>query len=36
MTEELPHIINLVVGDWSGDGHNKTEQSTIKCNIMAP
>lgn len=33
MTKELPYMINLVVGDWSGDGHNKTEQSTIKCNI---
>lgn len=30
---ELPHMINLVVGDWSHDGHNMTEQSTIKCNL---
>jgi len=30
---ELPHMINLVVGDWSHDGHSMTEQSTIKCNL---
>lgn len=26
-------IINLVVGDWSGDGHEKREIFTIRCNI---
>ncbi len=30
---DLPHMINLVVGDWSHDGHSMTEQATIKCNL---
>lgn len=27
------HNINLIVGDWSGDGHEKTEIIEIKCNL---
>ena len=30
---DLPHMINLVMGDWSGDGHSKTETVTILSNI---
>lgn len=29
----LPHMINLVVGDWSGDGHSKTETVTVSSNL---
>ncbi len=32
-TVELPHIINLVIGDWSKDGHNQTETVTISSNL---
>ena len=27
------HLIDLVVGDYSGDGHNMTETVTVKCNL---
>lgn len=27
------HTINLVVGDWSGDGHNITNTVTYECNF---
>lgn len=30
---DLPHMINLVMGDWSGDGHSKTETVTILSNL---
>lgn len=30
---ELKNVINLVMGDWSGDGHCKTQTRTIRCNI---
>lgn len=30
---DLPHMINLVLGDWSGDGHSKTETVTILSNL---
>ena len=30
---DLPFMINLVMGDWSGDGHSKTETITILSNI---
>jgi len=30
---ELPHMINLVMGDWSGDGHSQTATVTIISNI---
>lgn len=33
MSKELKHQINLVLGDWSGDGHNQTATVTIKCNL---
>lgn len=33
MSEKLPHLINLIVGDWSHDGHSMTETITISCNL---
>lgn len=30
---ELPHSINLVVGDWSHDGHGLTKTITISSNL---
>lgn len=33
MNEELGHIITLVIGDWSHDGHSKTDTISIKSNI---
>jgi hypothetical protein len=30
---ELSHIINLIIGDNSRDGHEKTETITISCNL---
>lgn len=27
------HVINLVVGDWSGDGHSKTSTYTFETNL---
>jgi hypothetical protein len=27
------HTINLVIGDWSDDGHGKKDKFTIKCNL---
>ncbi len=30
---ELPYMINLVMGDWSADGHSQTETVTIKSNL---
>lgn len=27
------HTVNLVMGDWSADGHGMTETITIKCNV---
>lgn len=27
------HTITLTVGDWSHDGHSKTEVVTVRCNI---
>lgn len=27
------HLVSLVVGDWSYDGHNQTESFTIKSNL---
>ena len=29
----LPYCIDLVIGDWSGDGHEKTRQYTIHSNL---
>lgn len=31
--EKLPFMINLVLGDDSGDGHGRTETVTIRSNI---
>jgi hypothetical protein len=31
--EALPYLINLVVGDWSNDGHSMTETITISSNL---
>lgn len=33
--QKTENIINLIVGDWSGDGHGKTDTVTIKCNLTA-
>lgn len=30
---ELPHMINLVMGDWSADGHSQTSTTTILSNL---
>jgi hypothetical protein len=30
---DLPHVMNLVIGDWSDDGHGKTDVNTISCSI---
>jgi hypothetical protein len=30
---KLKETINLIVGDWSGDGHSKKEITCIKCNL---
>jgi hypothetical protein len=30
---ELKHTINLIVGDWSHDGHNMTDTVTIHSNL---
>jgi hypothetical protein len=30
---ELKHQINLVLGDWSGDGHCYTATITVRCNL---
>jgi hypothetical protein len=30
---ELPHLINLVVGDWSNDGHSQSDTITISSNL---
>lgn len=30
---ELKHVINLVVGDWSHDGHGKTQLVTIRSSL---
>ena len=27
------NIINLVIGDWSGDGHDKRQTITIESNL---
>ena len=29
----MKHIISLVVGDWSGDGHDKKETINIRSNL---
>lgn len=29
----MEHIVQLSVGDWSNDGHSKTQYETIKSNI---
>lgn len=29
---DLKHSITLVVGDWSGDGHEKTEKISVVCS----
>ncbi len=30
----MKYTINLVVGDWSGDGHQLTETISVKSNLM--
>lgn len=30
---ELSHATSLVVGDWSGDGHDKTSMTVIRSNL---
>lgn len=32
-TPKYPHMVNLVLGDWSGDGHSMTETVTIRSNL---
>jgi hypothetical protein len=32
-TDPRPHAVNLVVGDWSDDGHGKTETVMIMSNF---
>jgi hypothetical protein len=29
----FPNMVNLVLGDWSHDGHSMTETVTISCNL---
>lgn len=31
----MENVINLIVGDWSWDGHGKTETITIKSNLTS-
>lgn len=31
--QQLEHFITLCVGDWSGDGHEKTVETVIKSNL---
>ena len=33
MSNDLKYIINLIVGDWSLDGHNQTDTITIESNL---
>lgn len=33
MKKHKEHIVDLIVGDWSHDGHEKTETVSIKINI---
>ncbi len=33
---EKPNLLELVVGDWSGDGHNKTEKFMICSSLTRP
>lgn len=33
---EPDKIISLVMGDWSGDGHSKTDTVVIKSNLTVP
>lgn len=33
MSKKLPHLIDLVVGDWSGDGHSQTETVPVYSNL---
>lgn len=35
MTAELKYQINLMIGDWSGDGHEKTSEIPIRSNLTA-
>jgi hypothetical protein len=35
MDSELKHRINLLIGDWSGDGHEKTSEIPIQSNMAA-
>lgn len=30
---KLTHVVNLVLGDWSGDGHSKTDFITIRSSL---
>lgn len=30
---DLPHLVDLVLGDWSNDGHGLTETITVRCNL---
>lgn len=36
MNNELNNSINLVIGDWSHDGHEISETVTIKSNLTGP
>ncbi len=29
----LYHTVNLIIGDWSGDGHEHTQKTTISSNL---
>jgi hypothetical protein len=33
MGEAMKHTINLVTGDWSGDGHSQTSTQMIRSNL---
>lgn len=33
MSKKLPHVTSLVLGDWSDDGHGKTDITSIKSNL---
>lgn len=33
MKTEMLYQINLVLGDWSDDGHGKTQTKTVRCNL---
>ena len=30
---KFAHTVNLIVGDWSDNGHGKTETFTVNCNL---